>query len=285
MPGARIPFFDEHPRFVETSKTGHTNERLNARYTGLIHRHRHLLDGARVLDLASHDGRFSFAALDAGAAHVVGIEIDGDLVAAANANFEAEGVDPSRYEFVQRDLFRHFDDLEQFDVVLCFGILYHVNDHMQLLTNIARVEPQWLIIDTKVSQLDGAVVELRSAFGESPPPPGSYLEGYPTPAALQAMLAYFGWAVEPLDWRAAGLLDGPQMADYEEGRRLSLLVQGTPRVDRELRDYAVGLVHALQRDRSTQWMTIKGVAAKCEVDPHALRTWVLEDAGRPPGRV
>jgi transposase-like protein len=44
----------------------------------------------------------------------------------------------------------------------------------------------------------------------------------------------------------------------------------------------VGLVEALQKDRSTQWMTIKGVARKCEVNPHALRSWVLRAEGERP---
>ena len=95
-----------------------------------------------MLDLASHDGRFSFAALAAGAARVIGVEVDGDLVEKAEANLAACGVDADRYEFVHRDMFRHFDDLERVDVVFCFGIFYHVNDHMQLLTNIAGVEPR-----------------------------------------------------------------------------------------------------------------------------------------------
>jgi predicted RNA methylase len=81
-----IPFFDDHPRFAQTSKTGPSLHRLNARYTGLIHHHRHLIEGATVLDLASHDGRFSFAALSAGAARVIGVEVDGDLVDKAEAN-------------------------------------------------------------------------------------------------------------------------------------------------------------------------------------------------------
>jgi SAM-dependent methyltransferase len=274
-----IPFFDEYPRFLETSKTGHTSDRLNARYTGLIHRNRDRLAGATVLDLASHDGRFSFAALQAGAARVVGVEVDGVLVEAANENFAQYRVADDRYEFIERDMFRHFDDLERFDVVLCFGILYHVNDHMQLLTNIAGVEPTWIIVDTKISQLDLAVIELRSAVGVSPPPPGSHLEGYPSRLALDAMLSSLGWESEYFDWAGSGLIDSPTMDDYLEGRRVTVVSRGNERVSPEDRAYAVGLVQALQQERRTQWMTIKGVAAKCDVNPYALRTWVLRAEG------
>ncbi|MDZ7733009.1 MAG: hypothetical protein U5R31_07715 [Acidimicrobiia bacterium] len=69
MPDADVDpsrFFDTFARFVDSSETGPWVERLNARYEALIHANRHLLDGARVLDLASHDGRFAFAALQAG---------------------------------------------------------------------------------------------------------------------------------------------------------------------------------------------------------------------------
>jgi SAM-dependent methyltransferase len=275
-----IPFFDDYPRFLETSKTRASFERLNARYTMLIDRHRHLLEGATVLDLASHDGRFTLAALDAGASHVVGVDIDDQLVARAHANMKEYGVAPDRYEFVLRDMFQHFDDLEEFDVVFCFGIMYHINNHMQLLSNIAGVQPKWLIVDTKVSLFEGSVIEVRSPLGDSPPKPGSHLEGYPSPIALDVMLASFGWEIEPLDWAASGLLDRPGNDDYRNGERVSRLVRGTERVAPEDRQYAVDLVHALQEDRDTQWMTIRGVAAKCEVNPYALRAWVARDEGK-----
>ena len=171
-------------------------------------------------------------------------------------------------------MFRHFDELDEFDVVFCFGILYHINDHMQLLSNIAGVQPKWIIVDTKISQFDGSVIEVRSPLGASPPALGSQLEGYPSRIALDVMLASFGWELEHLDWAESGLLDRPGNDDYRNGERVSILARGTDRVAAEDRKYAVDLVHALQEDRDTQWMTIRGVAAKCEVSPHALRTWV-----------
>ncbi len=274
-----VSFFNDYPRFLETSTMRASFERLNARYTMLIDRHRRLLDGATVLDLASHDGRFTLAALRAGARHVVGVEIDDVLVARANANMAAYGVEPASYEFVTRDMFRHFDELDEFDIVFCFGILYHINDHMQLLSNIAGVQPKWIIIDTKISQFEGSVIEVRSPLGASPPAPGSQLEGYPSRIALDVMLASFGWELEHLDWAESGLLDQPGNDDYRNGERVSILARGTDRVAAEDRKYAVDLVHALQEARDTQWMTIRGVAAKCEVSPYALRSWVHRAEG------
>jgi hypothetical protein len=178
-------------------------------------------------------------------------------------------------------MFEHFDELDEFDVVFCFGILYHITDHMRLFTNIASVEPRWSLINTHVAFYDEAVIEIRSPVGENPPPPGSDIEGYPSRAALDAMLSSFGWEPEYFDWQASGLLDVGGMGDYQRGRRVSALVRGTDRVPRETRDYAVSLVQALQEDRKYQWMVIKGVAAKCEVNPYALRTWVHKAEGEP----
>jgi hypothetical protein len=162
-------FFDAHPRFLETSKTGPALARLNARYKVLLHENRHLIEGRRVLDVASHDGRFSFAALRTGAREVVGVEHDPELVRHAVSHMEAYGVDPARYRFECRDLFPGFADLGTLDVVLCLGILYHVNEHLHLLSSIAEVEPEVVLIDTHVSQLDGAVIELRSPLGQTRP--------------------------------------------------------------------------------------------------------------------
>ena len=56
-------FFDDYPRFRETSNVASSLDRLNFRYSHVIDRNRRLLEGKRVLDIASHDARFTFAAL------------------------------------------------------------------------------------------------------------------------------------------------------------------------------------------------------------------------------
>jgi SAM-dependent methyltransferase len=265
-------FFDAHPRFLETSKTGPALARLNARYKVLLRENRHLIDGARVLDVASHDGRFSFAALRTGATEVVGIEHDPELVRHAVSHMQAYGIDPARYRFECRDLFRGFADLGTFDVVLCFGILYHVNDHLHLLSSIAEVEPKVVLIDSHVSQLDGAVIELRSPLGQSPPQPGNQLEGHPTRAALDALISSLGWCGRYLDWSAMAGTDGLQ--DYQEGRRVSLLATCPDRIPEDVRRQAVDLVFEFQREPRWQWMAIRGVSEHFGLNPQALRMWV-----------
>jgi hypothetical protein len=268
-------FFDAYPRFVETSETGPWLERLNARYVALIHENRALIEGARVLDLASHDGRFTFAALRAGAARVVGIEHDPRLVQAATEHLDHYGVPRERYDFVAGDLFECIRASEPCDVVFVFGILYHVNDHMRLLTELAELDARTMIFDTNVSTKPDAVIELRAPIAGSPPPPGSQLEGWPTRAALEAMWSSFGWTYEFFDWRAADRADHPKLDDYAGGRRVTAVVTSDyADVPAATRARAVDAVRTRQRDLPTQWFTITEVAQEYGMTPQALRTWV-----------
>lgn len=270
-------FFDSFPRFVETSETGPWRERLNARYFALVHTHRELLRGARVLDLASHDGRFSFAALQNGASRVVGIEHSAALIDKTYENLQHYGVPRDRYDFVLGDLFTNIERVGRCDVVFCFGILYHINNHMLLFSKIAALEPQYLILDSRISQLDGSVIEVRSPLGASPPPLGGDIESQPSRAALEAMLSYFGWKFEYFDWSGSGLAAAKHLSDYRAGSRVSLLVTcNEQRTPLEVRERAVQAVLDQQQDRQTQWLTIKDVASRFGLVPQALRFWVRQ---------
>src|SRR5437773_4649551 len=87
--------------FRETGTiSAHTN-RLNWRCEMLLSRNQDLIRGKRVLDLASHDGRFSYACLRLGARHVTGIEFQPELVAAANHTLARLGHQPETFRFLQ----------------------------------------------------------------------------------------------------------------------------------------------------------------------------------------
>src|SRR5579863_7632854 len=79
-------FFDSYPRFFSTSDTAAAPDRLNQRYRALIQSNAGIISGRRVLDIASHDGRWSLAAHKASAEHVLGIEARQHLVDAARDN-------------------------------------------------------------------------------------------------------------------------------------------------------------------------------------------------------
>ena len=228
------PFFDQYPRFQETSRTTPQLNRLNSRYAALIDRHRGLLKGARALDLASHDGRWSFAALKSGVARVTGVEGRQYLIDNANQTFREYGVDSSTFRFIQGDV-RDIANLfapGEFDVIFIFGILYHVPDPMGLLQAAAALGPRQIIIDTHISTLEAAVIELRydEPVKESdaiPSPEGKerVIVGYPSVAAMRMVLDNLGYASELIDYAAVGVTDWSFIEDYMTGIRVSMLAE------------------------------------------------------------
>ena len=74
--------------------------RLNQRHRALIQSNAAVIAGRRVLDIASHDGRWSLAASMAGAEYVLGIEARQHLAEAARDNMREYGVPAGKVEFV-----------------------------------------------------------------------------------------------------------------------------------------------------------------------------------------
>jgi hypothetical protein len=229
-------FFEEFPRFYMTSSTAATTGRLNLRYEAIIGENRDIFDGASVLDLGSHDGRWSLAALKAGARSVVGIEARPELVQAATQTLAGYGYGPDRARFVAGDVHQALaaQDFEA-DVVLCLGFLYHTLRYNELLDGIRRTNARYLIIDTFSPFMMGPVpnvnVITEDADDEGKAAADIYthgtsvLVGRPNLEAIKTMLAAYGYRVERLsDW--AGLLsDNPgaeNCGDYANNRRVTL---------------------------------------------------------------
>jgi SAM-dependent methyltransferase len=122
---------------------------LNARVHNLLVRQIDRIEGKRILDLASHIGTFSFAALELGANEVVGVEMEEDLIKKAQELFRHYEVDPSRYRFEQADVMDYLEgELDSFDTVFCFGILYYVADPYRLLELMAQAARETILLDT-----------------------------------------------------------------------------------------------------------------------------------------
>lgn len=227
-------FFDEHPRFYDTSRTAAERSRLNLRYEAIFAENRDIFSGARVIDIASHDGRWSFAALKTGAAEVLGIEARPDLVDAARENLAHYGIDASSYRFVAGDVFDALDEeAGSADVVLCLGYLYHTLRYPELLHRVRGRDPRYLVIDTVV--LPGRkkpVVHLHSERQEhqksAVADPYAYgdktLVGWPSLLGLETLVQAYGFTVERYsDWGSL-LRDNPSLghvSDYAEARRVT----------------------------------------------------------------
>ena len=202
-------FFAKYPQFFSSSPVGNWPLRLNARYEAIIEQNRKAFNGARVLDIASHDGRWSFAALEAGASHATGIEVRPELLAAAEKNMDALAVGRDRYRFEIGDVFERSDVFKRgYDIVMCLGFLYHTARHEELFDLIRRTQAKLVIIDTGISKLEGNFLEIRQdvvdhpAMGHSDTGVvgGKILVGRPTKGAVCMMLSHFGYEVTIVDW-------------------------------------------------------------------------------------
>ena len=236
-------FFSRHSRFLDSSVVGNWPARLDARYEAIIGANKAAFDGARVLDLASHDGRWTFAAIEAGARSVVGIEVRPELVAAAEENMDAFGVPRGVYRFEAGDAFERRDVfLEGFDIVLCLGFFYHTSRHVELLRLIELTGARTVIVDTALLDSDGNLIQMKLEPAGHPAAgcddtgvrDGKLLVAVPTAGALRLMLSHFGYSVEQYDWPSLiarlGLTpkEGPQSAenpvgDYSRGQRGTFL--------------------------------------------------------------
>jgi Methyltransferase domain len=237
-PGSRTAswFFEQFPRFYLSSSTASSTARLNLRYEAIFGENRDIFEGASVLDVGSHDGRWSLAALASGARSVTGIEARPELVKAATENLGEYGYGLDRVRFVTGDVHEvlsteHFEA----DVVLCLGFLYHTLRYNELLQGIRRTNARHLIIDTFSRYMMGPVPNVHvitedadeegKAAADTYTSGPSVLVGCPNLAAIKTMLGAYGYQVERLsDW--AGLLrDNPgteNCGDYANEKRITV---------------------------------------------------------------
>ncbi|MDA9981483.1 class I SAM-dependent methyltransferase [Gammaproteobacteria bacterium] len=101
---------------------------------------------------SSYDGRWAFAAIDAGATHVTCIEFEEQFAARIRENFELYG-DVSSYDVYVGDVHERIREFpnDHFDVVLCLGFFYHTSQHVTLAQEMCRVSKKHIILDTRLS--------------------------------------------------------------------------------------------------------------------------------------
>lgn len=235
-------FAEDYPRFAEVSDLPERPHRTNERYEAVFASNRDLFEGARVLDLASHDGRFSFAALKAGAAHVTGVEVRQSLIDQAEETFAHYEQDPDTYRFVCGDLFEVLArETFEVDVVLCLGYLYHTYRHTELMYRLHQLAPKHLIVDTMVTPGTEPTLrvigepdarDIRSAAADDYSV-GRVLVLRPSVPAVQVLLHAYGFEVESMyDWQArlAGRPVMPGLQGYAKGERVTVRCRFRPEI-------------------------------------------------------
>ncbi len=234
-------FFDRFPHFTDTSSTASRPARLNIRHHGMFEANQSIFKGAKVLDLASHDGRWSMAALDAGASHVTGVEGRPELVKEAESTFSLYGVDASRYRFINDDMFDVLRDPVgngiDVDVVMCLGFIYHTLRYQDLFAGIRALKPKYFLIDTAVIKHDKAMVLVHSEDSSKESAGldhtfqvgGRLITGRPSPSALELMLDVHGFTVTSrFDWATYLAENHPNnktVGSYRDGKRVTWLCE------------------------------------------------------------
>lgn len=184
------------------------------------------LAGKTVLDLGCNAGFWGLKALEAGAEFVLGVDGRQMHIDQAQLVMETKRIEPSRYRFVRANVFE-WEPEDQFDVVLCFGLLYHVCRPVELLERSSRWNRDLLVIDSNISRLPGNAIEVRREDIDDPRASIEYeLVFVPTRNAVLEMCKSVGYqdvvALRPrfTSWEGS--------RDFEHGaRRAFIASKGT----------------------------------------------------------
>ena len=196
---ARFPLwhydFDLRGHRTNPAKAAWGQQRFEYFMKPVIEHYGGSLAGKRVVDLGCNAGFFALKAVEAGCNFVLGIDGRQMHIDQANVVFDAIGVDPRRYEFACANIV-DFDyrAYESFDLVLCLGVLYHLDRPISLLKAIAESNTDLLVIETALSTARGSFLELRR---ENPAGPlnavDSELVMFPTAKAVLSMAELVGY--------------------------------------------------------------------------------------------
>ena len=154
--------FDE-PEFM-SSPNGSDIDRLDFRHTGIIDWNLPYIKDKTILDLGYHNGRWSYAALKAGARHCTGIEIS-DLWKDSIGIFERKGLlTPEVHQGAIIDL---IDEVREVETCLCLGFLYHTLHVVETLRKIAK-KCDVMILDTLIlPQAEKSLLLIRNEGGNA----------------------------------------------------------------------------------------------------------------------
>jgi hypothetical protein len=168
---------------------------------------------ARVIDLACNEGWFSHRMLEWGASYVLGVDIRPRVIHRAELIRDHFGIPASRLELRCADVFDlEADALGSFDVVLCLGLIYHLENPVGAMRLARALTAGICVIETQLTQQQDPI---RLGTGQS----GFFEESHASYAARvetdseRNMLASASGVVSLTPNRAA-LLEGAEAAGF-----------------------------------------------------------------------
>lgn len=218
-------FFGEGTPYADY-RPGQLN-RLNERYKRIIGSNIDLIAGKRLLDLAAHNGRWTWAALKSGAAYVEAVEGRPELVASATealSSFPQES-----YRFSCGDILDFIEGIKpthvgRFDTILCLGIFYHVDEHFRLLRLMTGLKPSAIIIDSGLLVTEQRVIrfyaeetgdKLNAIPGKDQD--SRAIVGTMSRGLLEMWCRLKGWSITYIKWRGEDIADQKGLTDYLKG--------------------------------------------------------------------
>lgn len=134
IPAEVQAIFETRRRMMETALLEHFGPRLR---------------GMRAVDVGCHEGFYSFALRSLGLAEVVGIDYREENL--RRARFVAEQHGTTGVRFLQADAEElNPASLGTFDLTLCFGLLYHLENPMRVLRRLHALTGEMLLLETQV---------------------------------------------------------------------------------------------------------------------------------------
>ncbi len=143
--------------------------------------------GKTVLDVGCNAGFFSFVAADRGAKKVVAIDYNEGYIEQAKLCGEVRG--DKNVEFHVGNVHNVTSLKEKFDITLCIGLLYHVQDIAGAIRAIANVTKEMAIVESAIhpGNNDKPLVLVASGTGRQP---GTW---HPNMTALKYMFEKVGF--------------------------------------------------------------------------------------------
>ena len=212
-------FFDKYPLFYKSTVYA-TPSRLHLRYMAVIRNHLKQIEGKRILDIGAHDGRWSCAALQAGAAHVTVLEPRSKSMAMAKRNLSEYLSNPDSYSFIE-DTHEVLATLQagDYDTIFCLGFLYHIPDLYTTIKAIAALKPKQMIVDCSLAAGKDCLIRYFQESKHGPACGVTGLVSRPTKLALKTILKHHGFGWQAYDWRP--IKKTKDMKDYIDGLRIT----------------------------------------------------------------
>ena len=226
--GGNSHFLDRFDRIrkPDAEANSRAGKRARLRYEAIIARNAAFIRGARVLDIQCGNGRWGLAALDAGAAHFVGLESRYRPIETARDIFAKFGIEPQRYEFMRGPIVSTLRNLDPgaFDVVLCVEYSALPDLH-HFFSSLRKLQPKHVILDTTTNRRSGAVATFHYSFKFKAPASETAREHFaplaaaPSHGLIEMLCGHFGFRCHAVDWTSVGTSDRVGAADYDSGHR------------------------------------------------------------------